>query len=143
MSSNVYNRLSFLKSQIDRHNKLYHGHDDPVISDKEFDNICVEYDNLVARNPNLGFTKREDVGFEPLEKFTKIKHSKPMLSLNNGFNINDIEDFIERTRKYLNISRDEIEFVCEPKIDGLSISCLLYTSPSPRDLARSRMPSSA
>ena len=125
MSSDIYNRLSFLKSQIDRHNKLYHGHDDPVISDKEFDNICVEYDNLVVRNPNLGFTKREDVGFEPLEKFTKIKHSKPMLSLNNGFNMNDIEDFIERTRKYLNISRDDIEFVCEPKIDGLSIS-LLY-----------------
>ncbi len=125
MSSDVYNRLSFLKSQIERHNKLYHGHDDPVISDKEFDNICVEYDNLVFRNPNLGFTKREDIGFEPLEKFTKIKHSKPMLSLNNGFNINDIEDFIERTRKYLNISRDDIEFVCEPKIDGLSIS-LLY-----------------
>ena len=125
MSSDVYNRLSFLKSQIERHNKLYHGHDDPVISDKEFDNICVEYDNLVVKNPNLGFMKREDIGFEPLEKFTKIKHSKPMLSLNNGFNINDIEDFIERTRKYLNISRDDIEFVCEPKIDGLSIS-LLY-----------------
>ncbi len=125
MSSDVYNRLSFLKSQIERHNKLYHGHDEPVISDKEFDNICIEYDNLVVRNPNLGFTKREDVGFEPLEKFTKIKHSKPMLSLNNGFNLNDIDDFIERTRKYLNISRDDIEFVCEPKIDGLSIS-LLY-----------------
>ena len=125
MSSDVYNRLSFLKSQIERHNKLYHGHDDPVISDKEFDNICIEYDNLVVRNPNLGFKKREDIGFEPLEKFTKIKHSKPMLSLNNGFNMNDIEDFIERTRKYLNISRDDIEFVCEPKIDGLSIS-LLY-----------------
>ena len=125
MSSDVYNRLSFLKSQIKRHNKLYHGHDNPVISDKEFDNICVEYDNLVARNPNLGFTKREDVGFEPLEKFTKIKHSKPMLSLNNGFNMNDIDDFIKRTCKFLNISCDDIEFVCEPKIDGLSIS-LLY-----------------
>ena len=125
MSSDVYNRLSFLKSQIERHNKLYHGHDDPVISDKQFDNICVEYDNLVVRNPNLGFTKREDVGFEPLEKFTKIKHSKPMLSLNNGFNMNDIDDFIKKTCKFLKISCDDIEFVCEPKIDGLSIS-LLY-----------------
>ena len=125
MSSDVYNRLSFLKIQIERHNRLYHGHDDPVISDKEFDDICVEYDNLIVKNPNLGFTKREDVGFEALEKFTKIKHSKPMLSLNNGFNINDIEDFIERTCKYLNISLDDIEFVCEPKIDGLSIS-LIY-----------------
>ena len=125
MSSDVYNRLSFLKSQIEHHNKLYHGHDDPVISDKEFDNICVEYDNLVVKNPNLGFKKREDIGFEPLEKFTKIKHSKPMLSLNNGFNMNDIDDFIKRTCKFLNISCDDIEFVCEPKIDGLSIS-LLY-----------------
>ena len=125
MSSDVYNRLSFLKKQIEHHNKLYHGHDDPVISDKEFDNICIEYDNLVVRNPNLGFKKREDIGFEPLEKFTKIKHSKPMLSLNNGFNMNDIDDFIKRTYKFLNISCDDIEFVCEPKIDGLSIS-LLY-----------------
>ena len=125
MSSDVYNRLSFLKSKIERHNKLYHGHDDPLISDKEFDNICIEYDNLVVKNPNLGFKKREDIGFEPLEKFTKIKHSKPMLSLNNGFNMNDIDDFIKRTCKFLNISCDDIEFVCEPKIDGLSIS-LLY-----------------
>jgi DNA ligase (NAD+) len=125
MSSDVYNRLSFLKKQIEHHNKLYHGHDDPVISDKEFDNICIEYDNLVIRNPNLGFKKREDIGFEPLEKFTKIKHSKPMLSLNNGFNMNDIDDFIKRTCKFLKISFDDIEFVCEPKIDGLSIS-LLY-----------------
>ena len=125
MSSVVYNRLSFLKKQIEHHNKLYHGHDDPVISDKEFDNICIEYDNLVVRNPNLGFKKREYIGFEPLEKFTKIKHSKPMLSLNNGFNMNDIDDFIKKTRKFLNIGCDDIEFVCEPKIDGLSIS-LLY-----------------
>ena len=125
MSSDVYNRLSFLKKQIEHHNKLYHGHDDPVISDKEFDNICVEYDNLVVKNPNLGFKKREDIGFEPLEKFTKIKHSKPMLSLNNGFNMNDIDDFIKKTCKFLKISCDDIEFVCEPKIDGLSIS-LLY-----------------
>ncbi len=125
MSSDAYNRLSFLKKQIEHHNKLYHGHDDPVISDKEFDNICIEYDNLVVRNPDLGFKKREDIGFEPLEKFTKIKHSKPMLSLNNGFNMNDIDDFIKRTCKFLKISCDDIEFVCEPKIDGLSIS-LLY-----------------
>ena len=125
MSSDVYNRLSFLKKEIEHHNKLYHGHDDPVITDKEFDNICIEYDNLVVRNPNLGFKKRENIGFEPLEKFTKIKHSKPMLSLNNGFNMNDIDDFIKRTCKFLKISCDDIEFVCEPKIDGLSIS-LLY-----------------
>ena len=125
MSSNIYNRLFFLKSQIEYHNKMYHGHDNPIISDIEYDNICIEYDDLVLKNPNLGFTKRKDVGFEPLEKFTKIKHSKPMLSLNNGFDFNDIDDFIKRTCKFLGISDGDIEFVCEPKIDGLSIS-LLY-----------------
>ena len=100
MSSDIYNRLFFLKSQIERHNKMYHGHDNPIISDSEYDNICIEYDNLVFKNPNLGFTKREKVGFEPLEKFTKIKHYKPMLSLNNGFSFNHIDDFIKRTYKF-------------------------------------------
>ena len=94
MSSKIYKRLFFLKSQIERHNKMYHGHDNPIISDSEYDNICIEYDDLVLKNPNLGFSKREEVGFEPIEKFTKIKHSKPMLSLNNGFNFNDIDNII-------------------------------------------------
>ena len=125
MSRDIYKRLFYLKNQIERHNKLYHGHDNPMISDNEYDNICVEYDDLVAKNPYLGFTKREEIGFEPLEKFTKVKHNKPMLSLNNGFNLNDIDDFIKRTSKFLGINDDEIEYVCEPKIDGLSIS-LLY-----------------
>ena len=125
MSNDIYKRLFYLKGQIERHNKLYHGHDDPIISDNEYDNICIEYDDLIIKNPNLGFTKREDIGFEPLEKFTKLKHSKPMLSLNNGFNLNDIDDFIKRTSKFLGMNDGEIEYVCEPKIDGLSIS-LLY-----------------
>ena len=122
MSGDIYNRLFFLKSQIEHHNKLYHGHDNPIISDQEYDNICLEFDNLVIKNPNLGFTKREDVGFEPLKKFTKVKHSKPMLSLNNGFNLNDIDDFIKRTYKFLSMNNNEIEFVCEPKIDNSKTS---------------------
>ena len=125
MSSDIYKRLFFLKGEIERHNKFYHGHDEPLISDKEYDNICIEYDDLVNKNPHLGFTKRKDIGFEPLEKFTKIKHSKPMLSLNNGFNLNQIDEFIKRTSKFLGMNDGDIEFVCEPKIDGLSIS-LLY-----------------
>ena len=115
MSTDIYKRLFFLKNQIARHNKMYHGLDSPIISDNEYDKICIEYDDLVLKNPNLGFTKREDVGFEPLEKFTKVKHSKPMLSLNNGFNLNDIDDFIKRIYKFLGISSNDIEFVCEPK----------------------------
>jgi len=136
MSSDIYKRLFFLKSQIKRHNKLYHGHDDPIISDTGYDNICIEYDELVIKNPHLGFTKREDIGFEPLEKFTKVKHSKPMLSLNNGFNLNDIDEFIKRTSKFLGINDGDIEFVCEPKIDGLSISLLYENGELNRALTR-------
>ena len=93
MEDKIYNRLVFLKNQIEYHNKLYHGHDDPIISDQEFDKLCVEYDRLISTNPNIGFSKRNDVGFDPLEKFTKIKHAKPMLSLTNGFSYDDIDDF--------------------------------------------------
>jgi len=136
MSSGIYKRLFFLKNQIEHHNKLYHGDDDPIMSDKEFDNLCIEYDELVIKNPNLGFTKREDIGFEPLEKFSKVKHSKPMLSLNNGFNLNDIDDFIKRTSKFLGKNGDDIEFVCEPKIDGLSISLLYENGELKKGLTR-------
>ncbi len=125
MEDKIYNRLVFLKNQIEYHNKLYHGHDDPIISDQEFDKLCVEYDRLISTNPNIGFSKRNDVGFDPLEKFTKIKHAKPMLSLSNGFSYDDIEDFLKKTHKFLNKKNNDIEFICEPKIDGLSIS-LLY-----------------
>ena len=125
MNQDIKNELISLKEKISLHDRLYHQDDQPVISDYEYDKICLRYDQLVELYPNLGFTLREKVGFKPSEKFKKVKHKKPMLSLNNGFTNKHIEDFMNRTKKFLNLNNEEIEFICEPKIDGLSIS-LIY-----------------
>ena len=85
MTNEVYNRLKFLKDEIIHHDELYHGRDNPIISDIEYDNLCIEYDKLLKKNPNLGFFERSNIGFKPLEQFIKVKHKKSMLSLNNGF----------------------------------------------------------
>ena len=125
MNQDIKNELISLKEKISLHDKLYHHDDQPLISDYEYDQICSRYDELINLYPDLGFEVRDNVGFKPSEKFKKVKHKKPMLSLNNGFSNQHIEDFINRIKKFLNINNEEIEFICEPKIDGLSIS-LIY-----------------
>ena len=125
MNQNIKNELILLKEKISLHDRLYHQNDQPIISDYEYDQLCLRYDKLIELYPNLGFSMRENVGFKPSENFKKIKHKKPMLSLNNGFTFQDIEDFINRIKKFLNLNNEEIDFICEPKIDGLSIS-LIY-----------------
>ena len=125
MTNEVYNRLKFLKDEIIRHDELYHGRDNPIISDIEYDNLCIEYDKLLKKNPNLGFFERSNIGFKPLEQFIKVKHKKSMLSLNNGFTFEDVNEFINRIKKFLGNNIDDLNFFCEPKIDGLSIS-LVY-----------------
>ena len=125
MNQDIKNELISLKEKISLHDKLYHHDDQPLISDYEYDQICSRYDELINLYPDLGFEVRDNVGSKPSEKFKKVKHKKPMLSLNNGFTNQHIEDFINRIKKFLKINNKEIEFICEPKIDGLSIS-LIY-----------------
>lgn len=117
--------LARLVTEITYHNKHYYQEDAPQISD-------AEYDALVARNaaieqhfPELirSDSPSHHVGAAPLEKFGKVTHSVPMLSLANAFTREDIEDFIDRIRKFLGLAEDEpLAFFCEPKIDGLSFS---------------------
>tara|TARA_B100001175_G_C19412152_1_gene591721 strand:- start:411 stop:830 length:420 start_codon:yes stop_codon:yes gene_type:complete len=125
MKHDIKEELISLQKKITLNDKLYHQKDEPVISDNEYDEICLRYDKLVSLYPNLGFSFRKNIGYTPSEQFKKVKHKKPMLSLNNGFTNQDIEDFINRIKKFLNISNKEVDFICEPKIDGLSIS-LIY-----------------
>ncbi len=125
MSQNIKEELKFLLDKINLHDRLYHNEDEPIISDQEYDKLCLKYDSLLKKFPNIGFSKRSNVGYQPHEQFIKIKHKKPMLSLNNAFSFDDINDFMIRIKKYLTLSKQDIEIICEPKIDGLSIS-LLY-----------------
>jgi len=117
--------LERLAKEITRHDELYHGKDAPEISDAEYDALRRRNLGIEQRFPNL---IREDspsraVGFVALDKFEKVTHAIPMLSLDNAFNDDDVRDFAKRVRKFLNLSPDQkMALTAEPKIDGLSLS---------------------
>ncbi len=121
----IKKRLKNLASLIHKHNKLYHQKDMPEITDKDFDKLIKENNKLEEKFPHLILENSPNkfIGGSPLKKFDKILHKLPMLSLANAFNKKDVEDFIDRIRKFLNIDyKEKIKFICEPKIDGLSIN---------------------
>ncbi len=104
-------------------NKAYFEKDNPIVSDFEFDNLKKELIKLEKDYPYLQGTDRiqDIVGSKPSSKFQKVKHSKPMLSLGNAFDKDDMIDFKKKIKNFLNISK-EIELSSEPKIDGISAS---------------------
>ncbi|MBD1172329.1 NAD-dependent DNA ligase LigA [Pelagibacterales bacterium SAG-MED05] len=121
---NLYKKkISILK----KHNKLYFNNDSPIISDIEYDNLKKEIINLEKNNDFLKKLNLNSkiVGSPPSDKFKKIKHLKPMLSLSNAFDKNDMKDFISKISNFLNIKDENIEFSSEPKIDGISAT-LIY-----------------
>ena len=107
-------------------NKAYFEKDSPIVTDKKFDELKKELLDMVKKNPFLKEIKNieEIVGSSPSNKFKKIKHSKPMLSLSNAFNKEDMFDFEKKIKNFLNINSN-VELSAEPKIDGIAIS-LLY-----------------
>lgn len=118
-------RHAELVKEIKRHDVLYHGDDAPEISDAAYDALRRELEALEAQYPEF-ITKdspSQKVGAAPLSGFKKIRHAVPMLSLSNVFSEEDLADFMARIRKFLGLSGSErLEFVAEPKIDGLSCS---------------------
>ena len=120
--------LERLAAEIAAHDKAYHADDAPVISDAEYDALRRLNDAIEARFPDL---VREDspsrrVGAAPAGGFAKVVHARPMLSLGNVFSEEELRDFVDGLRRFLKELRDDpaiaIEFVAEPKIDGLSVS---------------------
>ncbi|MGE0754509.1 MAG: NAD-dependent DNA ligase LigA [Alphaproteobacteria bacterium] len=114
-----------LVEAVRHHNKLYYQHDAPEIADSEYDRLFRRLQELEDQFPELATpdSPTQTVGAAPLEKFAKVKHSIPMLSLNNAMNEEDVRDWDERVRKFLKYSDgDWIDYVSEPKIDGLSFS---------------------
>ena len=121
---NVKKEYSKLKKEIELHNKLYYEKNDPKISDFEYDKIWrklskIEKEYPLLKNKN---SPSEKVGFEPNKSFKKVIHSKPMLSLDNAMDEEDVKKFIEKTGRFLNKEDQFIQLIAEPKIDGLSIS---------------------
>ncbi len=117
--------LERLAKDIAGHDRAYHEQDAPTISDAEYDALRLRNEAIEARFPEL---IREDspskrVGAAVSEKFGKVRHAVPMLSLSNGFSEEDAADYVGRIRRFLNLpDTATVEITAEPKIDGLSIS---------------------
>lgn len=117
-------RIAELSEIIDNHNYNYYILSQPTISDYDFDMLMNELIKLEKEFPSLALptspTKR--VGGDITSEFPTVKHRYPMLSLANSYNRDEIIDFINRTKKQLDDRNSQVEFVCELKFDGVSIS---------------------
>ena len=117
--------LTRLAAEIETHNQSYYAKDAPTVSDAEYDALRIRNEAIEARFPDL---VRPDspslkVGATPSVGFSKVRHTVPMLSLDNAFDREDVEAFFARVRKFLGLAADaDVDVVGEPKIDGLSIA---------------------
>ena len=116
-------RIATLSAELNRHLHAYHVQDAPTIPDAEYDKLFLELQQLELDHPELvqpdSPTRR--VGAAPLPQFDQVTHSVPMLSLNNGFTDEDIENFDRRVRDGLDTSA-AVEYAAEVKYDGLAIN---------------------
>ncbi len=122
MSDPLRQRYEELKAQIHYHNYRYHVLDAPLISDAEFDRLMAELRRIEAEHPEwvTPDSPTQRAGGLPLEKFEKVRHPAPILSLANAFNAEEVRAWFERIRK-LDMRVEHTAFVVEPKIDGLSV----------------------
>ena len=114
-----------LTKEIAKHDRLYYQEDAPKISDADYDALRQRYEALEATFPELVSAESltQKVGAAPSEKFAKVRHKVPMLSLGNVFSEEEVEDFVARVRRFLGLKGDApLELTAEPKIDGLSCS---------------------
>ncbi len=118
----LYQRLKQLRDEIHYHNYRYHVLDDPIISDYEFDLLMDELRKIEAEHPEwvTPDSPTQRVGGPPLERFAKVNHPSPILSLSNAFREEDVYAWYERIARIDENVRNA-EFVVEPKIDGLTV----------------------
>ena len=119
------NRLMRLAKEIGRHDRLYHDQDAPEISDADYDALVRENRELEARFPQLvrADSPSKRLGAAPTGTLAKVAHARPMLSLENAFADDEVEDFVARVRRFLNLPDSAaVPMTAEPKIDGLSCS---------------------
>jgi len=121
----IQKQAAALRKQLQYHNHRYYVLDDPEVPDAEYDRLFRELQELESDNPSLITTDSptQRVGANPLPSFEEVKHVIPMLSLGNAFSDDEVKSFGKRISDRLNVA--DIEFMAEPKLDGLAIS-LLY-----------------
>ena len=125
MTDSPETRAAFLREELQRHERLYYQDAAPEIDDREFDRLMEELRALEAEHPELrtADSPTQRVGGEPTEGFDQVAHQPPMLSLDNTYDHDELEEWFGRLTRLL--PEEEFEFVCELKVDGVSLS-LLY-----------------
>jgi len=118
----IHQKIQALRDTINHHNYLYHVLDTPDIADAEYDCLFQELKTLEAQHPELitPDSPTQRVGATPLAGFSHVKHHLPLLSLDNAFSSEDIINFDKRVRERLEV--DDVEYHCEPKLDGLAVN---------------------
>ncbi len=117
----VRQRIEELRAALRLHNYRYYILDDPSISDEEYDRLMRELEDLEMKYPELitSDSPTQRVGHTPSEKFSTVRHSQPLMGLSNAFSEGDLLAFQERVRRQI---AGGVSYVCELKIDGLSVS---------------------
>lgn len=118
----IKRQLTDLKQQINYHNHRYYVLDNPEISDSEYDALMRELKQIEDAHPSLvtPYSPTQRVGAEPIEALGVVNHPRPLLSLANAFNDDDVEAWFRRISSLL--PGQQFDFVCELKIDGLAVA---------------------
>src|SRR5919206_119207 len=121
-TKDVEKKLEWLREKIRYHEHRYYVLDDPEISDAEFDRLVNELKKLEAEHPDLitPDSPTQRVGGKPREGFVKVQHSAPMLSLDNTYNEEELRNWERRVHELT--GRKDVEYVCELKLDGMSLA---------------------
>jgi DNA ligase (NAD+) len=124
-SKDVEGKIESLREKIRHHEYLYYVLDQPEISDAEFDKLMRRLKDLEAEHPELltADSPTQRVGGKPREGFVKVRHSSPMLSLDNTYNEEELRDWERRVHELS--GREDVDYVCELKLDGMSLA-LIY-----------------
>ena len=126
MVEDIKKKIQELRQQINFHAHRYYELDDPLIADSEYDQLFQELLNLEELHPELitPDSPSQRVGSKPLSEFKAVRHTHPMLSLENAFNETELLDFEERLQRFLK-SENDLSYMAEPKLDGLAVE-LVY-----------------
>src|SRR6476646_6083208 len=122
LKHNLEDQIDSLRDQIRHHEYRYYVLDDPEITDAEFDRLMNQLKKLEAEHPELitPDSPTQRVGGKPREGFVKVAHSAPMLSLDNAYSEEELRDWERRVHELS--GRNDIEYVCELKLDGMSLA---------------------
>ncbi len=122
-NKNIAEKIQQLRALIEEHNYLYYVMDAPIIPDAEYDKLFIELQQLEKNYPEYlhSTSPTQRVGHQPAKHFTQITHAVPMLSLDNAFTTEEVTAFDRRVHERLAVTQ-EIDYACEPKLDGLAVT---------------------